>query len=55
MARLSSRTNATGRMMVESANPTPVKVLRTRVGAPPREIQRSESQPDKTLDTATAR
>ena len=55
MARRSSRTSATGKMIVESTSPVPANVLRTRVGEPPRAIQRSESQPDIMQETAIAK
>ncbi len=55
MASVSSRTNATGKIIVDSASPRPANVFRTRVGEPPRATQRSEIQPEITLETATVR
>src|SRR4051812_39395870 len=41
-----SSTRPTGMINVPSNNPVDVKNLRTKVGEPPRRIQRSEIQPD---------
>jgi hypothetical protein len=55
MAALSLWTSETGTMIVASASPVPLKVLRTRVTVAPAAIQRSESHPQTTLDAAAVK